>query len=361
LIGASEKIRKYKEELKKAGGITAEVANNQLKSFSSQMIILKNDIVNAAEALGETLVPKIEKIATTIREWTKAFQELPPETKQFIGDALMLLAVIGPGLKIVGKAITAIAAIKLNASPIGLFAKVLIGTTLIVGKLGKTIWDWKAASDDAASTKDWLANQTPIEELKKRVAEQSKLIAQAEKAKSISSSAKASSNLVASVFNPTEEDKKAGVQFQDSLSKAVFDQLNTEGKINKLIEERAAIAKNIASTQKGSQAYWDAKGEALKNEISQLEMRDQRAQEIKDVAGKQAEQANQFAGAVEAGSVEDYRLRIRAGGKDAKEEIAKKQEKELVALNKKMAESIDILRRGFETATGQNLQEVTII
>lgn len=59
LIGLSDKIREYEERLEDAGGTTAEVANKQMQSFSSQLKVTKNRVSLLASAIGEELAPSL--------------------------------------------------------------------------------------------------------------------------------------------------------------------------------------------------------------------------------------------------------------------------------------------------------------
>jgi len=58
LMGSSEKIKQWTRDLKKAGGITKEVSDKQLESFSNKMKILKNRLNLVAVELGEKLEKK---------------------------------------------------------------------------------------------------------------------------------------------------------------------------------------------------------------------------------------------------------------------------------------------------------------
>jgi len=72
LLGMGDAIETYNMELEKMGGITEEVKNNQLKSFSSQMKILWNNIKDIGISIGGKLVPGLE----TLAKWFEKHQEL---------------------------------------------------------------------------------------------------------------------------------------------------------------------------------------------------------------------------------------------------------------------------------------------
>jgi TP901 family phage tail tape measure protein len=74
LMGTSDKIREYEEELKKAAGFTEDVANKQMASFNSQMTIMWNKIKVAGSALGEQLAPAILEIGGLVVDITGKFK-----------------------------------------------------------------------------------------------------------------------------------------------------------------------------------------------------------------------------------------------------------------------------------------------
>jgi len=69
LMGSSEEIREIEEGLRGVGGVTDEVANNQLKSFNAQMDLLKGKLENVAIAVGEKVAPKIIAAFQRMSDW----------------------------------------------------------------------------------------------------------------------------------------------------------------------------------------------------------------------------------------------------------------------------------------------------
>lgn len=103
LLGSSEKIKQWTEDLKNMGGITKEVSDKQLRTLLNQFTILKNKITNAAISIGKTLGPAlsstIDKLKGTvgrIAEWIKAH----PKLTEIIAKSTLafgsLLLVLGP-------------------------------------------------------------------------------------------------------------------------------------------------------------------------------------------------------------------------------------------------------------------------
>lgn len=62
LLGQSDAIREYQTELEKAGGITQEVADKQLESFTAQMSLLKSAVMDILITLGGLLIPLLLKL-----------------------------------------------------------------------------------------------------------------------------------------------------------------------------------------------------------------------------------------------------------------------------------------------------------
>ncbi len=114
LLGLQDKIAKYNKELQNMSGITREIAERQLKSFTNQMIILKNKIVEVGIEIGRILAPMILKLNTIIKSWTESWRQLSERAKRVIVIVGLVAAAIGPVLLAIG-AITA--AIGLIATP----------------------------------------------------------------------------------------------------------------------------------------------------------------------------------------------------------------------------------------------------
>jgi len=98
LIGMSDKIREYEAQLRKAGGTTKEVADDQMKSFNAQMKILWNKIKDVGIALGQILAPSVTEFGNSITDMLTAFRELNEETKKAVVYWGFFAAVVGPVL-----------------------------------------------------------------------------------------------------------------------------------------------------------------------------------------------------------------------------------------------------------------------
>jgi len=132
LIGAGDQITKYTKQLKEMGDITEEVANKQLKSFSSQIKIFKNQIVNVGREIGSILAPSILAMNERIKGAIEWWKELTGENKKFIVKLLAIAAAAGPVLIALGFVATAVASL---LSPLKLVT-IAIGLMVVKGTVG---------------------------------------------------------------------------------------------------------------------------------------------------------------------------------------------------------------------------------
>ena len=103
LMGSSEKIRKWTEDLKNMGGKTKEVSDKQLETFNNQLKLLKNTVTNAAISIGESLAPmigdlvvKIKEVAKSVSDWIKEHPKLTAVIAKTALKVGALLTVLGP-------------------------------------------------------------------------------------------------------------------------------------------------------------------------------------------------------------------------------------------------------------------------
>src|SRR5690606_31390330 len=96
LLGTSQAIRRYEAELRKASGTTKMVAQKQLKAFSNQLAILKNQITVVAIEIGQILAPYIIKLTGYIQSGIEAWRGLSQSTKRTVVILGLIAAAIGP-------------------------------------------------------------------------------------------------------------------------------------------------------------------------------------------------------------------------------------------------------------------------
>lgn len=120
-------------------GTMNDTANVQMKQLTNQLQVL-------AIELGNTLLPIVKDVVEIIKEWTKKFSELSPETQEFIVKAALIVAALGPVLSVFGRLISA-------------FGTIMTWVPKIVGgfsSLGSGISGAFSAISGAASTA-WTA------------------------------------------------------------------------------------------------------------------------------------------------------------------------------------------------------------
>ena len=103
LLGTSDAIKRYESELRNAGGTTQSVANKQLKSFTNQLKIIKNVVIDLAIDIGTLLAPGVLRMANRIKELVTWIKGLNTEQKNWLIAIAKLLAFMGPTLIILSK------------------------------------------------------------------------------------------------------------------------------------------------------------------------------------------------------------------------------------------------------------------
>lgn len=102
LVGMSDKIAQYEKDLRSAGGITDEVANKQMKSFASQMKVLRNNMNTVSIEIGKILAPAVLKLNTLIQKGVDWWRSLNDQQKQSIVYGGQIVAMVGPMLVMFG-------------------------------------------------------------------------------------------------------------------------------------------------------------------------------------------------------------------------------------------------------------------
>ena len=83
LIGASQKVREYREELLKASGATKEVADKQDQSFSASLRMLRGNLDTAAIGFGEIIIKEGNLVELT-KDLSNWINNLDDDTKKQI-------------------------------------------------------------------------------------------------------------------------------------------------------------------------------------------------------------------------------------------------------------------------------------
>lgn len=93
MLGQSDAMREYEEQLRKAGGTTEEIAQKQLDTFNAQLEITWHKIQDVGISIGQALLPGARNMVEAIGNWIDANHEL------IVGIATGLFDALG---KIVG-------------------------------------------------------------------------------------------------------------------------------------------------------------------------------------------------------------------------------------------------------------------
>lgn len=151
ILGMSEEIRRFEEELKKAGGTTEEVAGKQLEAFNNQAKLLWNRIKALGIEIGENLIPHVEKLVKWLGKVVDWFRSLDESTQNWIIGLSVAAAALGPLLIIGGKLLGVVANLTIavhglgaalsavgGAAALGSIAAVLIPVGVALAAIGAT-------------------------------------------------------------------------------------------------------------------------------------------------------------------------------------------------------------------------------
>lgn len=129
LLGTSDDIRQYEAELRGMGGITQDVAERQMESFSGQLSIAKAELTDLALDIGPIVIDQfLRPLIANVRSLVERFSNMDDSTKLLIVRIAGIAAAIGPVLMITGKLM------KLTSAIIGPFAR-LSGILFRIGKV----------------------------------------------------------------------------------------------------------------------------------------------------------------------------------------------------------------------------------
>jgi phage-related protein len=106
LLGQSDAIAQYEEELRKAGGTTEEVAEKQLDTFNAQLEIMWHKIQDVAITIGQALLPRAKDAVKAFGDWVDENHELISSIAIGLFDAIgKVMGVIGTFIGVIGTVI----------------------------------------------------------------------------------------------------------------------------------------------------------------------------------------------------------------------------------------------------------------
>ena len=136
LVGMSGRLRELEQELKSVQGITQEVADKQLQSFSSQTTIAKNQITAIAIDIGGVLVPNLRIMNELIGKATDFWFSLTDVQKGYIVTAGGVATATGPVLIGLGMTVGAVSNL----------ARLVPVASMAMTGLSNSLWMLRAAS-----------------------------------------------------------------------------------------------------------------------------------------------------------------------------------------------------------------------
>lgn len=83
-------------------------ADKRYATTESQILMLKNRLLDIGVSIGEIILPYVQKFVDKIGELTEKFQQLSPETQKMIVKIGAIAAALGPALLIIGKLISSV-------------------------------------------------------------------------------------------------------------------------------------------------------------------------------------------------------------------------------------------------------------
>lgn len=108
MLGMSEAVRKFEAQLRSADGAMDAVVDMRLKSFTSQMLMLKNQLISAGINIGRLFVPMLTSLNEKIKEGLVYWNSLSPAVQKWTVAAVMAAAVTGPVIVAFGLLLSAI-------------------------------------------------------------------------------------------------------------------------------------------------------------------------------------------------------------------------------------------------------------
>lgn len=151
LLGTSDAIKLYEEELRKAGGTTDDVANKQLESFNSQLALLESALIDVFIEIGEQLTPALKDLVEQVRDLlpeigTKLVEAIKKvDFGKIVEDFGNFVVLIVENLETIGKVaggllgVAAALATYRIAAQLAATATALLNSTLVLSPFGIAI------------------------------------------------------------------------------------------------------------------------------------------------------------------------------------------------------------------------------
>lgn len=108
LIGMSEQMKKWEEDIGKNTTAMEDVYAKQMQSFTNQTKILWNQLKILGIEIGSALVPYLQKFQDKIKELIKWWNGLSQSSKEYYMKMAAFIAALGPAILVIGKMSTAL-------------------------------------------------------------------------------------------------------------------------------------------------------------------------------------------------------------------------------------------------------------
>ncbi|RMD51889.1 phage tail tape measure protein, partial [Candidatus Parcubacteria bacterium] len=102
LLGTSEAIKLYREELDRAAGVTDEVARKNLNNLNAQLLLTRNALERLGIALGGSVSKELGQMLKWTRDIIDAFTKINPKIIKFVTIFAGIVIVVGPAIRILG-------------------------------------------------------------------------------------------------------------------------------------------------------------------------------------------------------------------------------------------------------------------
>ena len=160
LIGTStDRWKELGDEIENSAGAGAQMAETQLDNLAGEMTLLKSKIEALATTIGEKLAPVVSDLVDDLGDLVGWFSELDPDVQEAIIKAGLLVAALGPVLKIIGllvsgagKVVTAFSTLFKILGPLlksgfaALAAPATLGLGTIFAAIAAAIVGWEIGS-----------------------------------------------------------------------------------------------------------------------------------------------------------------------------------------------------------------------
>lgn len=137
MIGNSDAMAEYEDELNNAGGTTERVAEKQLTSLNNQWELMKSQIEDVFIEIGSTLAPALERILSVVTKAVTRFASFNDATDGMAGVIALLSMVVG------GLATAFVALQPIILSAVGAVASIAAPVAAVIAAVAALGYAWQ--------------------------------------------------------------------------------------------------------------------------------------------------------------------------------------------------------------------------